>query len=110
MKKTLVIITKPLSLAPKNLSCLLFGQADHVALIQDGVYTKPSDVSHNKVYGMPGGHRAVGEVKKETGDWPENWSALKDDVSARGVKVGCKLIDYADLVETIEEHEKIVTI
>lgn len=110
MKKTLVIVTKPLSRAPKNLSCLLFGQADHVVLIQDGVYNRPGDVNPDEAYGMPGGHRAVGEGKKDTGGWPDNWSALKDDVSARGAQVGCRLIDYAGLVEAIEEHEKIVTI
>ncbi|HEB72690.1 MAG TPA: hypothetical protein ENI77_08730 [Nitrospirae bacterium] len=98
MKKTLVIVTKPLSLAPKHLACALFGQADHVALIQDGVYNNP------------GGRRAMGGVNIETDGWPDNWSALKDDVSARGVEVGCKLIDYSDLVEAIEAHEKIVTI
>ncbi len=104
-------MTKPLSLAPKHLSCALFGQADHVALIQDGVYNNPGGISHEEAYyGMPGGHRAVGGVNKETDGWPDNWSALKDDVSARGVEVGCKLIDYSDLVEAIETHEKIVTI
>jgi sulfur relay protein TusB/DsrH len=95
MKKTLILVTKPLSLASKNLSCLLFGQGNHVALIQDGVYNRPGD---------------AGDGKTETGNWPDNWSALKDDVSARGVEVGCRLIDYAGLVEAIEEHDKIVTI
>ncbi|VAX20782.1 hypothetical protein MNBD_NITROSPINAE03-1562 [hydrothermal vent metagenome] len=92
MKKTLVIVTKPLSLAPRRLCSALFEQADSVALIQDGVYNKP------------------GEAKTDTDSWPDNWSALKDDVSARGVEVGCQLIDYAQLVEAIEKHEKIVTI
>jgi len=86
MKKTLVIVTRPLSRAPKRLCSALFRQADSVTLIQDGVYNKPG------------------------GDEADNWSALKDDVSARGVEVGCKLIDYAQLVEAIETHEKIITI
>ena len=110
MKKTLFLVTRPLSLAPKNLCRALFGQADHVTFLQDGVYNKPGDVNPDGVYGMPGGHRAVGEVTTDTGGWPDNWSALEDDVSARGVKVGCRLINYTDLVESIEEHEKIVTI
>ncbi len=111
MKKTLVLVTKPLSLAPKNFSCAVFAQADHVTLIQDGVYNRPGDMSQDGVYyGMPGGHRAVGEVNAKTGGWPDDWSALKDDVSARRVEAGCRLIDYAGLVEAIEEHEKIVTI
>lgn len=110
MKKTLVLVTKPLSLAPRNFSCAVFAQADHVTLIQDGVYNRPGDENLDEVYGMPGGHRAVGEASAKTGAWPDNWSALKDDVSARGVEVGCRLIDYADLVEAIEKHEKIVTI
>ena len=52
----------------------------------------------------------MGEVVTDAGVWPDNWTALKDDVSARGVKIGCRLIDYSDLVGVIEEHEKIVTI
>lgn len=111
MKKTLLIVTNPPSLAPKTLTRLLFGQADHVALIQDGVYARPGDFGHAEVYGgMPGGHRTAGEGGKKTGGWPENWSALKDDVSARGAQAGPRLIDYASLVEAIEKHDKIVTI
>ncbi len=110
MKKTLVLVTKPLSAAKKSLARKVLDLADHVTLIQDGVYNKPGDVLPAELYGMPGGHRAVQATYTEAQPWPDNWSALRTDVSSRGVEVGCKLIDYPDLVDAVERHEKIITL
>ncbi len=110
MKKTLVLVTKPLNIAKSNLARKVLDQADHIALIQDGVYNKPGDIQTTELYGMPGGHRAVQETQTEAQPWPGNWSALKTDVSSRGVEVGCKLIDYPDLLDAVERHEKIITL
>lgn len=108
-KKTLVIVTKPLSMAPKELCRLALTQADKVVLTLDGVFSRPAD-NVDEGYGLPGGHRAVHGDDPGKAAWPGNWAALDEDARARGVEMGCPLVDYAGLVTEIENHDKIITL
>ncbi len=108
MKETLVLLTRPLENSPKSLASHIMARASQVALVGDGVFNHPGN--GDGVYGMPGGHRAVTESAGETGKWPDNWVALREDVDARKVSVDCRLIEYPELVKMIEDHAKTVSL
>jgi len=110
MKRTLVLVTRSLSGGPNRLARMIIDRAAAIALAQDGVYNRPKDFQPEGRYGMPGGHRAVHDATGEGGGWPSHWVALDEDAAARKVDVGCRRIDYAELVALIESHEKIVTL
>jgi sulfur transfer complex TusBCD TusB component (DsrH family) len=109
-KSTLVLITKPLDQNPPVYRNALLTGADKVVMIQDGVYTRPPKEEDEDTFELPGGHRAVAGSDGLFNLWPENWFVLGEDAEARRVEPGCGAIDYQQLVNAIEQHEKIVTL
>ena len=108
--KTLVLVTRPLGENPDEYARLVLKEADHVILMQDGVFNGSSLFRHMSPYGVPGGHRAAHDPSAESGDWPGNCLAMKEDTAIRGGKAGIKLIDYPELVEAVAAHQKIITL
>ena len=108
--KTLLLITRPLSEDSSAWTRLALRAADSVVLIQDGVFNTASLFSEKSAYGTPGGHRAAHSLVLEEGLWPDKCAALEEDAAVRGRKSGVRLINYAQLVEAIAGHEKIITL
>jgi len=109
-KKTLVLVTRPLNENPGEWVRLALKAADRVILMQDGVFNGSSLFGHMSQYGVPGGHRAAHDPAADTGEWPGNCLAMEEDARIRGCKTGITLIGYAELVEAVATHHKIITL
>ena len=93
MKTTLAILTRSIGSAPESLARLVLSGAKEVALAQNGVYNTPDSVREK-----------IGDIDLAS------WSALDEDVEARGAQTDFKLISYSDLVDAIERNDNIITI
>jgi len=108
--QTLVLVTKPLGADPGVFASMVLKMAGQIVFIQDGVFNQPALFTGATSYGKPGGHRAAMDPGAEVGVWPDNCSALEEDVKARRRRTGIRLIGYPELVELISTHEKIITL
>ena len=110
MKKTLVLLTRPLDRNNPGINAKTLRMAEQVVLISDGVYNRPDQETMDEAYGEPGGHRSVRSFSDNDSPWPGAWMALDEDVKRRNVSVGCKLIGFPELIEAMESHERIITL